>query len=90
MHYDPTVMCSEDSEHIIIPAASGRRRLEERRLAPNVPYCTSDGGDVLAQDCKCIPTMKNPKKEVRCEYGDLSGKLGQLKVKKRVRMILYM
>ena len=27
--------------------------------------------------------MKNPKKEMRCEPGDLSGKLGQLEVQKK-------
>ena len=85
LHYDPTKMCSEDSEHIIDPAVSGRRRLEERRLqgTPTIPYCASGEGDVLAQDYKCNPTMKVPKKEMRCEYGDLSGKLGQLEVKKK-------
>lgn len=77
LHYDPTVACSSLSENLITPSA--RRRLVERRLAPKVPYCVQDNGrTVKAEDYACNPK----KKQNTCERGDLSGKLGQLVVKK--------
>jgi len=75
LHYDPTVACSSESEYVITPAA--RRRLEERRLAPKVPYCIKNNGQtVKTEDYNCKPK----KKQDTCERGDLSGKLGQLLV----------
>lgn len=77
LHYDPTVACSSLSENLVTPSA--RRRLVERRLAPKVPYCVQDNGrTVKAEDYACSPK----KKQNTCERGDLSGKLGQLVVKK--------
>lgn len=81
LHYDPTIACSALSENLITPAANERRKLvTHRRLAPNVPYCIENNGNtVKAEDYECKPK----KVQKTCERGDLSGKLGQLKVKKK-------
>jgi len=75
-HFDPTVACGPMSENVITPA---RRRLEitHRKLQPTEPYCVKKNGrEVLVSDYDC-PGGDLKKK---CEYGDLSGKLGKLDV----------
>jgi len=74
LHIDTTVACSPLSEKIVTPATS-----ERRRLKINVPYCIkSNGRTIKAKDYNCSPQNVQD----TCERGDMSGKLGQLKVKK--------
>lgn len=75
-HYDPSFACSVDSEHIQIDGQPE-------------PVCIDENNIVsFANDYKCNPTMKIPKKIDRCEVGDLSGKLGQLVVKETAKGFL--
>ena len=85
LNYDPYIACSYLSENIMTNECKGsctcthtRNPNDPGRPGPHAPYCDKGGDKVNPKFYSCS------QKDIgnTCEYGDLSGKLGQLEVQK--------
>lgn len=92
LHYDPTIACSVSSEHIIPGCGGPGQSCTSDPTASGsawymyfTDHCRTEDGPVKAKKYDCDQNDAGN----TCEYGDLSGKLGQLEVQKDDNDILY-
>ena len=82
-HYDSTIACGPLSEYLIIPNTNSATIIcTNTETGPHAhshnPHCVKDGSNVKPAWYDCDQQDAGN----TCEYGDLSGKLGQLEVQK--------